>query len=342
MDLPPVKCSCGLDHKGSDYADLIHPVSGFLDLAKLGVRAEYVVICKQKEIKLQRLQPKLTNKQLIEKERKDIMKKKTQEYLKQFDRTVYEAKKKRTQNLQGAAYSVERPQMSYAAFADLPGHPTEEICSINQLMIEKDFELIRHEYTIKQRHIRIGKEKSANDTALTQRREMLNEASNFQDIGIRTRVTVQPPKYKDKYEFLHEEETSDEEAEAVAELAKGGYDSHYDRGEENARARAPSGDSYNQRDAVTTASTKAQSAVRPTGRVQHPQASAPQLERFRQFDASNDFHNLESQELLTRAKDQYKLPIDEEPELIKPFMHVRMANQVLYSLNKPQVAACVA
>lgn len=44
MDLPPVRCSCGLDHKGANYNELINPVSGFIDLSKLGVRAEYVTI----------------------------------------------------------------------------------------------------------------------------------------------------------------------------------------------------------------------------------------------------------------------------------------------------------
>lgn len=52
--------------------------------------------------------------------------------------------------------------------------------------------------------------------------ELLGYSSHQQDTGIKHRVTVKPPIYRNKYEFLNEVETSDEEVDAVEEAALAG------------------------------------------------------------------------------------------------------------------------
>jgi CRISPR/Cas system-associated endoribonuclease Cas2 len=50
---------------------------------------------------------------------------------------------------------------------------------------------------------------------------------------------------------------------------------------------------------------------------------------------------LESKDLICRVKTDLKLPIDEKPELMRQYMHKRMAQQAQHSLNKGSVAETV-
>lgn len=87
----------------------------------------------------------------------------------------------------------------------------------------------------------------------------MSYSSQLQDIGIRNRVAVKPPVYRNKYEFLHEVETSDEEEERVRDAAmQGTVEGNIKKGP--GRALLSSNTNANigtarQRDAVTTAST---------------------------------------------------------------------------------------
>lgn len=53
------------------------------------------------------------------------------------------------------------------------------------------------------------------------------------------------------------------------------------------------------------------------------------------------FKNMECQDLLCRVRTEMKLPIDERPELMKFYMHKRMALQAQSSLNTRNVEETV-
>ena len=67
--------------------------------------------------------------------------------------------------------------------------------------------------------------------------------NNFQDLGVKNREAVSPPTYRDKYQFLNEPETSDDEKE-------GGLITIL-----NQNSIADMTSSQMKRDAVTTATT---------------------------------------------------------------------------------------
>lgn len=109
--------------------------------------------------------------------------------------------------------------MSHTAFQDRPDHPTAEILALIGIMTEKDTSQLRQANALRIQRARRGKELSLQESNRVLKGELLNYTSQLQEVGIRTRVSVQPPQYRNKQEFLREVETSDEEEELEREAA---------------------------------------------------------------------------------------------------------------------------
>lgn len=86
-------------------------------------------------------------------------------------------------------------------------------------MAEKDTSQLRQANVLKIQRAKRGKELSEIESNRVMKGELLTYTSQLQDVGIRTRVSVQPPQYRNKQEFLREVETSDEEEELEREAA---------------------------------------------------------------------------------------------------------------------------
>lgn len=69
----------------------------------------------------------------------------------------------------------------------------------------------RHQNTLALAHAAKGRSMSKQETILLEKSDRSRLATNFQDLGIKKRVGIAEPKYKNKDEFLMAGETSDED-----------------------------------------------------------------------------------------------------------------------------------
>ena len=60
-------------------------------------------------------------------------------------------------------------------------------------------------------HIEHGKALARQETKLVEKLDRSTMATNFQDLGIKTRTGISVPYYKNREHFIHAPETSDEE-----------------------------------------------------------------------------------------------------------------------------------
>ena len=60
-------------------------------------------------------------------------------------------------------------------------------------------------------HIEHGKALARQETKLVEKLDRSTMATNFQDLGIKTRTGISVPHYKNREHFIHAPETSDEE-----------------------------------------------------------------------------------------------------------------------------------
>jgi len=78
-------------------------------------------------------------------------------------------------------------------------------------MRDKSLDMDRHHTSLHKTTLKWGRGKTSMESDLMQCRDRAVEASNFQDLGIKARVRIQPPEYQNSKEFIEERETSDEE-----------------------------------------------------------------------------------------------------------------------------------
>ena len=192
-------------------------------------------------------------------------------------------------------------------------------------MRDKTHELNKHRHSLLLTTMKWGLGKTNMETELLQRHDRALGASSFQDLGIRSRSKVDPPAYDNNKEFLQEGETSDEdpyqrngpdEGRDLYQVNETNEDDPQDgRGADHHRGNYASG---------KAPGTKRLLQASPSRGL----ATGPPKPAFR---------NMECEDLLCRARTEMKLPIEERPELMKFYMHKRMAMQANASLNAKNV-----
>lgn len=201
---------------------------------------------------------------------------------------------------------------------DPEDHPVSQINSIISRMREKSNELIRHEHTLKNSSYAYGKSKSSLETQILQNRDRALDGTNFQDLAIRRRTVLKPREYANKKEFLNEDETSDEEAQKES---PGGV-----VGESTLRQV------LKQRENLTTAAT----STKTKSQVGHARAQEARSSLSVQKPEGPKYTNFEAKDLVCQLESM-NLPVQEQPDIMKNYMHKRIAQQANNSLNTRSV-----
>lgn len=110
-----------------------------------------------------------------------------------------------------SAVTLRNIQSKTTLLPDLPGHPTQSINQIVDENREKDEDDLRAAQRLKMFNLKLGRNKATGETEFMSRIDRAYYANNFKDTCIRSRASVSPPNYKNKHEFFHEKESSDEE-----------------------------------------------------------------------------------------------------------------------------------
>ena len=110
-----------------------------------------------------------------------------------------------------SAVTLRNIESKTTILPDLPGHPTEAINSIIDENREQQDDDMRAAQRLKLFNLKLGRNKAHGDSELISRIDRAYYGNNFKDLGIRSRVSISPPQYKNKYEFINEKSSDDEE-----------------------------------------------------------------------------------------------------------------------------------